>query len=86
MKVQRPLYLSLALTGVTGPVLSRLFYVGHVHTHTSFLIDTRSEVSAILPSVSDCQCPPDALTLSAVNNTPIRTYGKRFHTLNLGLR
>ena len=36
---------------VTGPVLSRLFYVSDIHTHTSFLIDTGSEVSA--PSISD---------------------------------
>ena len=90
--MQRPLHLgkhpgrSLAATGVTGPVLSRLFYVSDVHTHTSFLIDTGSEVSAIPPSVSDRRCSPDALTLSTVNNTPIRTYGKRSLTLNLGLR
>ena len=90
--MQRPLHLgkrpgqSLAATGVTSPVLSRLFYVSDVHTHTSFLIDTGSEVSAIPPSVSDRRCSPDALTLSAVNNTPIRTCGKRSLTLNLGLR
>ena len=90
MQVQRPLHLgkcpgrSPAVTGVIGPVLSRLFYVSDVHTHTSFLIDTGSEVSAIPPSVSDRQSSPDALTLSAVNNTPIRTYGKQSLTLNLG--
>ena len=43
-------------------------------------------MSAIPPSVSDRRYSPHALTLSAMNNTPIRTYGKRSLTLNLGLR
>ena len=92
MQVQRPLHLgkcpgkSLAATGVIGPVFSHLFYVSDVRTHTSFLLDTGSEVSAIPPSASDRRCSPDALTLSAVNNTPMRTYGKRSLTLNVGLR
>ena len=59
MQVQRPLHLgkfpgrSLAATGGTDSVLSRLFYVSDVNIHTSFLIDRGSKVSAILPSVSD---------------------------------
>ena len=53
---------------------------------TRFLVDTGSEVSAIPPSPPDCRHSPDKLTLMAMNDTPIRTYGKRSLTLNLGLR
>ena len=61
-------------------------YVSDAHTHTQFLVDTGSEVSAIPPTPADRSCSPDPLTLMAVNHTPIRTYGKRSFTLNLGLR
>ena len=43
-------------------------------------------MSAIPPTHADRRHSPDKLTLMAVNNTPIRTYGKRSLTLNLGLR
>ena len=43
-------------------------------------------MSAIPPSSADRRCSPDKLTLMAVNDTPIRTFGKRSLTLNLGLR
>ena len=76
----------LAATGVPGPPHSRLFYVSDRTTHTRFLVDTGSEVSAIPPSLADRQRTPDNLTLMAVNDTSIRTYGKRSLTLNLGLR
>ena len=76
---------TLAATGATGSTPSRLFYVRDTHTNTRFLIDTGSEVSAIPPSPAERRSP-DALTLMAVNDTPIRTYGKRSLTLNLGLR
>ena len=76
---------TLAATGAAGPSHSRLFYIQDTHT-TQFLVDTGSEVSVIPPSASDCKHPPDRLTLLAVNNTPISTYGKRSLTLNLGLR
>ena len=49
--------------------------------HTRFLVDTGSEVS-----VADRHCQLDKVTLTAVNNTPICTYGKQFLNLNLGLR
>ena len=77
---------TLAATGVPGPPPSRLFFVSDTNTHTRFLVDTGSEVSVIPPSPADRRRSPDALTLMAVNNTPIRTYGKRSLTLNLGLR
>ena len=78
---------TLAATSATGlPHLSRLFYVRDTHTGTQFLVDTGSEVSVIPPSLSDCRHPPDKLTLTAVNDTSIPTYGRRSLTLNIGLR
>ena len=76
---------TLAVTDVAGPNPSRLFYVTDTHTCTQFLVDTCSEVSIIPPS-PDCRHQPDELTLIAMNNTPICTYGKRSLTLNLSLR
>ena len=76
---------SLAATGATGPFLSRLFYVQDTHMGVWFLVDTGSEVSVILPSQEEHKHLPDKLSLTAVNNTPIVTYGKRSITLRLGL-
>ena len=73
-------------TGVPGHLSSRLFYISDNNTHTRFLIDTGSEVSVIPPTPTDRRHPPDKLTLMAVNDTPIRTFGKRSLTLDLGLR
>ena len=79
---------TLVATSVTGPPYSRLFFVSDAHTNTRFLVDTGSEVSVIPPTPTDRRSSPESLTLMAVNNTPIRTYGKRSLTLtlNLGLR
>ena len=73
-------------TGVTGSPHSRLFYVSDSNSHTSFLVDTGFKVSVIPPSTAERRRTTDKLTLMAVNNTSIRTYGKRSLTLNLGLR
>ena len=62
-----------------------LFYITEKETHIRFLVDTGSEVSVIPPSASDQTHVPDTLSLTAVNNTPIPTYGKRLLNLNLGL-
>ena len=43
-------------------------------------------MSVIPPSLSDRRHPPDKLTLTAVNDTSIPTYGRRSLTLNIGLR
>ena len=77
---------TLAATGVTGLTSSRLFFVSDTHTHTHFLVDTGSEVSAIPPTPGDRTRPPDTLALTVVNNSSIHTYGQRSLTLNLGLR
>ncbi len=71
-------------TGVPGLIpTSRVM---DAHTGTRFLVDTGSEVSVIPLTLSKRKSPPDKLTLIAVNNTPITTYGKQSLTLNLGLR
>ena len=77
---------TLAATSDTGsnPNSRLLFYVTDAHTHTRFLVDTGSEVS-VIPSTS-LKRTPDKLTLTAVNATPISTFGKQSLTLNLGLR
>lgn len=77
---------TLAATGTSGFTTSRLFYVRDTHTNARFLVDTGSEVSVIPPTIADRRHSYDALTLTAVNNTSIRTYGRRSLTLNLGLR
>ena len=77
---------SLAATSVTGLPTSPLFYVTDRTTSVQYLVDTGAEVSVIPLSRSDQPRQPEHLTLEAVNNTLIKTYGKRSLTLNLGLR
>ena len=52
----------------------------------SFLVDTGSEVSVLQPSTVSQKTLIDSLTLMAVNDTPIHTFGEQSLTLNLGLR
>ncbi len=44
---------TLAATGAPGLSNSHLFFVRDAHTHTQFLVDTGSEVSAIPPTLAD---------------------------------
>ena len=81
----KPLSRTLSATDVSGYPSSRLFHIKDKNTHTHFLIDTGSEVSVIPLSLSDSRPSPDKLILTAVNNTPIQTFGKRSLTLDLGL-
>ena len=74
------------MTGVPGPPPSRLFFVTDPKMHTRYLVDTGSEVSTIPPYPADRRRSPDKLTLMAVSDTPIHTYGKRSLTLDFGLR
>ena len=76
----------LRATNVTGLHPCRLHYVIDSSTHLRFLVDTGAQVSVIPPSPSDKKFAHSTLTLQAVNNTPIRTYGTRSLTLTLGLR
>ena len=77
---------SLAATSVTGLPSSRLFYVTDKNSGIQYLVDTGAEVSVIIPSRTERPRQPDPLKLQAVNNTSIKTYGKRSLTLDLGLR
>ena len=74
------------VTSVTGLQPSRLFYVTDNHTGLRFLVDTGAEISVIPPFAADRTHLKDSLSLQAVNNTPIATYGNRLLTLNIGLR
>ena len=75
---------TVAATDATGLNSSRLFYVKDRHNNARFLVDTGSEVSVIPPITADRTRTLDPRTL--INNSPIRTYGQRSLTLNLGLR
>ena len=77
---------SLAATGATGLSTSRLFHITDRVTGAQFLVDTGAEVSVIPPSPSERHKQPHQLTLQAVNNSSIKTFGKRSLTLELGLR
>ena len=72
---------SLAATSATGPQHSRLFHVTDRSTGTRFLVDTGAEVS-VVPR----KHRRENLSLQAVNNTSITTYGTRSLTLDFGLR
>ena len=76
---------SLAATNVTGLQPSRLFYITDTSTGLRFLVDTGAQVS-VVPPPADRKRLQSGLNLQAVNDTPIRTYGTRSLTLNLGLR
>ena len=77
---------SLVATGVTGlNEHSRLFYIVDACHKLPFLIDTGAEMS-IIPSTAADKNNRCLLTLQAVNNSPISTFGTRSLTLNLGLR
>ena len=69
-----------------GLIPSRLFFVTDRSSGLRFLVDTGTEVSVVPPSRAERKHRQDGLTLQAVNNTSIATYGKRSLTLDLGLR
>ena len=76
----------LMATSVPGQVPSHLFYITDKATGLRFLVDTGAEVSVIPPLVSDRNHHKSNLTLQAVNNTSIATYGNGLLTLTIGLR
>ena len=76
----------LVVTGITGlNDHSCLFYIVNACHKLPFLIDTGAEVSIIL-STSANKNNRCHLTLQAVNNSPISTFGTCSLALNLGLR
>ena len=70
---------------VPGLLQSRLFYITDHSNSLRFLVNTGAEVSIIPPSATDRKHQRDSLTLQAVNNSPIETYGDRLLTVNIGL-
>ena len=73
-------------TSVPGLQRSRLFYITDRSNGFRFLVDTGAEVSVIPPSAADRKHPRTGLSLQAVNDSPIATYGDRLLTVNIGLR
>ncbi|UYV83495.1 hypothetical protein LAZ67_23001230 [Cordylochernes scorpioides] len=51
-----------------------------------FLFDTGAEISVLLPRPEDRRYGQTNFTLTAANNSPMKTYGERFLNLDLGLR
>ena len=74
------------MTGVAGLSPSRLFYISDCSTNLNFLVDTGAEASVIPPTRTNRSNRQDGLTLQAVNNTSIPTYGKHSLSLDFGLR
>ena len=65
---------------------SRLFFISDRDSGQKFMVDTGAEVSVIPPRREDRKRGFTALALQACNKSPIKTYGMRSLTLNLGLR
>ncbi len=66
---------------------SRLFYISDHSSGLRFLVDTGAEVSVIPPSRTERIIHrQENLSLQAVNNSAIATYGTRSLTLDLSLR
>ncbi len=63
---------------------SRVLFIHERNSGKRFMIDSGADVSAIPPTHADRQRPNSGITLQAVNQTSIKTYGQRL--LNLGLR
>ena len=71
------------VASASGLLLSRLFYVTDCSNCLRFFVDTGAEVSVILPSATDRKHRQDSLTLQAVNDSPIATYGDQLPTINI---
>ena len=73
-------------TSVPGLLPSHLFYITDCSNGFRLLVDTGTEVSVIPPSAADRIHPCTGLSLQAVNDSPITTYGDRLLTVNIGLQ
>ena len=71
-------------TDVAGP-RSRLFFLQDPESGVRYLVDTGAEVSVLPPEAHDLASTATS-TLRAANGTPIRVFGRRSRTLNIGLR
>ena len=64
-------------TSVPGHNSCHLFYITDSANDLHFLVDTGAEVSVVPPSQTDRKRQASNLSLQAVNNTAITTYGNR---------
>ena len=85
LQVGKQLGQLLMAASAPGLSQSHLFYITDRSNGLRFLIDTGAEVSVIPPSATDRNHRQGSLTLQAVNNSPIATYGDRLLTVNIGL-
>ena len=76
----------LMVVRACGLLLSRLFYITDRSNGLHFLVDTGAEIRVIPPSATDRKHRRDSLTLQAVNDSPIPTYGDQLLTVSIGLR
>ena len=86
-KTGKPAGQRLAATSAAGQESkSRLFYIQDRASGLRFLVDTGAEVSVVPRSYVHKKTQPAGLSLQAVNNTSIPTFGNCSLTLNLSLR
>ena len=76
----------LMVASAPGLLPSCLFYMTDRSNGFCFLVDTDAVVSVIPPSATDHKHRRTSLSLQAVNDSPIVTYGDRLLTVNIGLR
>lgn len=79
---------SPSLSAVHGgqPVLHHRLIVFDKNSNLKFLVDTGAEVSVIPPDRQQQKYPNNNIFLFAANKSPIKTYGEKYLTLNIGLR
>jgi cleavage and polyadenylation specificity factor subunit 1 len=80
-----PAVMAYTAAGPTCQPNLRLFVTDR-HTGMKFLVDSGAEVSVIPPTNIERNSPQQFPSLSAANNTYIKTFGQKFMSLNLGLR
>lgn len=77
---------TLEADGVAGLESNRLFYVTDRTTKVRYLVDTGAEICVVPPTLEDRRHRQDTPPLHAVNGSPIKTYGQKSITLDIGLR
>ncbi|VUZ42146.1 unnamed protein product [Hymenolepis diminuta] len=70
---------------VSGHSSNRLFLQDR-NSGTSYLIDSEAEISVLSSTSTDRTSSNHPLILAAANGSPIKTYGQKSVTLDLGLR
>ena len=78
--------LSLAAAGESGPRTSKRLFVTDRLSKLSFLVDSGADVSAVPPTAAERLSRPATHDLVAANGTPIRSWGFRMVSVDLGLR